>query len=128
MREPLNAFEFIEELRRRSGKKENTFKNLSRFLDDKDREKGVPVHGQFELTPLCNFSCKMCYVHLDADQLSGRRVLSTDAWKGLMRQAWEAGMLHASLTGGECLTYPGFDELFLYLQSLGCTISVLTNG
>ena len=128
MREPLNAFEFIEELRKQSGKKENSFRTLARYLDDKAREKGVPVHGQFELTPLCNFSCKMCYVHLDAAQLSGRKVLPVETWKDLMHQAWEAGMLRASLTGGECLAYPGFDELFLYLHSLGCEVSVLTNG
>lgn len=123
-----NGFAYIEDLRKQNGKQVQHFSTFSRYLEAKAREKGVPLSGQFELTPLCNFSCKMCYVHLDADQLSGRKVLSTDTWKGLMRQAWEAGMLHASLTGGECLTYPGFDELFLYLQSLGCSISVLTNG
>ena len=124
----MNGFEYIEDLRKQNGKQVQHFRAFSRYLEVKAREKGVPLSGQFELTPLCNFSCRMCYVHLDADQLSGRKVLSTDTWKGLMRQAWEAGMLHASMTGGECLTYPGFDELFLYLQSLGCTISVLTNG
>ncbi len=123
-----NGFEYIEDLRKQNGKRVQHFSAFSRYLEAKAREKGIPLSGQFELTPLCNFSCKMCYVHLDADQLSGRKVLSTDTWKGLIRQAWEAGMLHASLTGGECLTYPGFDELFLYLQSLGCKISVLTNG
>ena len=124
----MNGFEYIEDLRKQNRKQVQHFRTFSRYLEGKAREKGVPLSGQFELTPLCNFSCKMCYVHLDADQLSGRKVLSTDTWKGLMRQAWEAGMLHASLTGGECLTYPGFDELYLYLQSLGCMISVLTNG
>ncbi len=37
-------------------------------------------------------------------------------------------MFEATLTGGECLTYPGFDELYLYLQSLGCQVMVMTNG
>ena len=37
-------------------------------------------------------------------------------------------MFTATLTGGECLTYPGFRELYLYLQSLGCAMDVLTNG
>ncbi len=45
-----------------------------------------------------------------------------------MHQAWEAGMINAALTGGECLAYPGFEELFLYLHSLGCQVAVLTNG
>lgn len=37
-------------------------------------------------------------------------------------------MIGATLSGGECLTYPGFKELFLYLHSLGCEVSVFING
>ena len=70
----------------------------------------------------------MCYVHLNRDQLKNRSVLPVNVWKDLMHQAWEAGMISASVTGGECLTYPGFNELYLYLQSLGCEVAVLTNG
>ena len=128
MDKPQNGLEFLEELRKRNGKKTQSFKAFSDFLDAKAREKGVPIHGQFELTPLCNFDCKMCYVHLNADQLGGREVLSVEKWKNLMHQAFEAGMISATLSGGECLAYPGFDELYLYLCSLGCEISLLTNG
>lgn len=128
MRRPSNGFEFLEDLRKRNGKEIQNFRSLASYLDEKAREKGVPLHGQFELTPLCNFSCKMCYVHLDADQLKGQSILPVETWKDMMHQAWEAGMMHTTLTGGECLTYPGFDELYLYLHSLGCDIAILTNG
>ena len=128
MDKPQNGFEFLEELRKRNKKKVQTHKSLSDYLDEKARERGVPLCGQFELTPLCNFDCKMCYVHLDADQLAGWKVLPVETWKSIMYQAFELGMLSATLTGGECLAYPGFDELFLYLHSLGCEVSVLTNG
>jgi len=128
MDKPQNGLEFLEELRKKNGKQVQNYRSFSRYLDGKAREKGIPVHGQFELTPLCNFSCKMCYVHLDADQLSGRKILPLETWKDLMHQAWEAGMMQVTLTGGECLTYPGFDELFIYLHSLGCEVVVLTNG
>ena len=128
MAELASGFEYLEQLRKKNGKQVQNFKSLSRYLDFRAREKSIPIFGQFELTPLCNFSCRMCYVHLNAEQLKGREVLGTEAWKDLMRQAWENGMVHATLTGGECLTYPGFDELYLYLQGLGCETSVLTNG
>ena len=128
MAEPTSGFEYLELLREKNGKQLQNFKALSRFLDTRAREKGIPIFGQFELTPLCNFSCKMCYVHLKAEQLRERAILTVDVWKDLMHQAWENGMIHVTLTGGECLTYPGFDELFLYLQELGCEIGVLTNG
>jgi len=128
MDEPVNALDFIEKLKKENGKPVQGFSKVSGYLGFKAREKGIPVAGQFELTPLCNFSCKMCYVHLNQNQLNGRSVLSVETWKNLMHQAWKAGMLSATLTGGECLAYPGFEELFLFLHSLGCEASVLTNG
>lgn len=128
MQAPSNAYEFLEELGRRKGKQAQNYRSLSTYLNFKAREKGVPIFGQFELTPLCNFRCRMCYVQLDADQLGGRKILPASVWKDLIHQAWEAGMLHVTLTGGECLAYPEFDEVFLYLLSLGCEPAILTNG
>lgn len=120
--------QFLKELREENGRRIWSYQSFARYLDRKARAKGIPLTGQFELTPLCNFSCKMCYVHLDAEQLNGRKVLPVETWKDLMHQAWEAGMMHVTLSGGECLAYPGFDELYLYLQSLGCDVTVLTNA
>ena len=128
MTEPVDAFDLLENLRKTNGKQVQNFKDLAKYLGFKAREKGVPVIGQFELTPLCCFDCKMCYVHLEKEQLHGRSVLSVDSWKNLIHQAWESGLLEATLTGGECLAYPGFEELYLYLHSLGCEVAVLTNG
>ena len=128
MKEPVNAFELLDILREKNGRGIQHFRNVTGYLGMKAREKGIPFSNQFELTPLCNFDCKMCYVHLNAEQLKGQKILPVETWKDLMHQAWEAGMVGATLTGGECLTYPGFDEVFLYLHSLGCEVAVLTNG
>lgn len=101
---------------------------VGRFLEFKAREQGIPISCQFELTPLCNLDCKMCYVHLQKEQMRDAKLLDVEAWKDLMRQSVECGMISADLTGGECLTYPGFDELYLYLRELGVEVSVKTNG
>lgn len=122
-----NAFEMIEMLRIKE-KKVQEFRAVKSYLDFKAREAGIPLFGEFEITPLCNFDCKMCYVHLDTEQLNNQSILSVETWKSLMFQAWEAGMVSVNLTGGECLAYPGFEELFVYLHSLGCEVAVLTNG
>ena len=45
-----------------------------------------------------------------------------------MQQAIDAGMMYARLTGGECLTYPGFRELYLFLRNQGIETVILTNG
>jgi radical SAM protein with 4Fe4S-binding SPASM domain len=128
MENPKNGLEFLENLREKRGSGESSFDDFAEYLEQRARIKGVPIHGQFELTPLCNFDCKMCYTHLSAEQMRGRVPLKTEQWKDLIRQAYELGMYQATLTGGECLLYPGFEELFLYLHSLGCEVNVLTNG
>ncbi|MBR3738860.1 MAG: radical SAM protein [Clostridia bacterium] len=125
---PGNALEWLEDYRKKGGAPFKEHKELMRFWDFKAREKGIPISGQFELTPLCNFDCKMCYVHLTKDQLNARPLLTTEEWKSIMHQAWEAGMIGAILTGGECLTYPGFRDIYLYLHSLGVMVTILTNG
>ena len=94
----------------------------------KAREKGIPLYGLFELTPLCNLDCKMCYVHLNASQLNGASVLSVEQWKDIMSQAHSMGLMNASLSGGECLTYPGFDEIYMFLRGLGVRTGIKTNG
>jgi len=101
---------------------------VSSYLDMKARKRGIPIRGMFELTPLCNLNCKMCYVHLAKDQLGERELLTTQEWKSLIEQAIHAGMMEAMLTGGECLTYPGFDEIYLFLHSYGIRVGILTNG
>ncbi len=128
MTEPRNAFEFLDDYRKNSETKTSEYHKMKMYLGVKAREKGVPVCGQFELTPMCNFDCKMCYVHLDSNQLEGRDVLTVETWKKLMQAAWQAGMMYVTLTGGECLAYHGFEELFLFLHDLGCEVTVLTNG
>ncbi len=98
------------------------------YLDSRAREKAVPLKGVFELTPHCNLDCKMCYVHLNSEQMKGCRLLSANEWEDIMAQAIEAGMMFATLTGGECLTYPDFKRLYLYLHKNSVRLAVLTNG
>ncbi len=94
----------------------------------KAAENYVPFHGHFELTPRCNLNCKMCYIHLSNDQMKGTQEISLEKWMKIIDDAVENGMIFASLTGGECLTYPHFKEIFLHLQDKGVFVTVLTNG
>ncbi len=120
--------EYLENIRKQDAKHKPTFGSVWKYLDSKARKTGIPINGQMELTPLCNFDCKMCYTHLTKEQMGKRKLLTVKQWKQLIHEAWEAGMLAVNLTGGECLTYPGFEEIYLYLHSLGCEARVLSNG
>ena len=104
------------------------YQQVRNYLEFKARDRNHPISGSFELTPRCNLDCKMCYVHLHKEQMHGAELLTTEQWKDIMRQSIDAGMMFATLTGGECLTYPGFDELCLFLQERGVQVSVLSNG
>jgi len=102
-------------------------KTFDEYLKVKAIEKGIPLVGVFELTPQCTLDCTMCYVHLQSHQMH-QPELKTEEWLSLIDQACDAGMLYAVLTGGECLLYPGFREIYDHLQSQGVLITVLTNG
>ena len=126
--QPKNLRELLAQLDAQGITDYRRYRQVRQFLGFKAREKNIPLSGTFELTPLCNLDCKMCYVHLNREQMQGAELLSVGTWKDIMRQAVDAGMMFARLTGGECLTYPGFKELYCYLQSLGVEVSVLSNG
>ena len=59
---------------------------------------------------------------------SDKSLLTVKEWKQIVDEAYAAGMMRVNLTGGECLTYPGFEELYLYLHNKGIETRVLTNG
>ena len=118
-------YRLIEEISLK--KKEDKAETLYFVLQQKAKSAGVPITGVFELTPLCNLDCKMCYVHLSTGQMT-EPLLTTDQWIGLIDAACDAGMMFATLTGGECLTYPGFREIYEHLQDMGVLVTVFTNG
>lgn len=89
----------------------------------------IPVSGAFELTPRCNFSCKMCYVRMTPEEMaSAGQERTTEQWLDMGRQAVEAGMLFLLLTGGEPLLRPDFPILYRELTNMGLSISINTNG
>ena len=91
--------------------------------------KSVPINGSFELLPLCNLNCKMCYVRLSREEMEKQgRLRTADEWLTLAEQMQKAGTLFLLLTGGEPLIYPDFKKLYLGLKKLGFIISVNTNG
>ncbi|HBL41714.1 MAG TPA: hypothetical protein DDY98_09310 [Ruminococcaceae bacterium] len=127
-KEPTNLIELLQQLKEHNIPEEKYKSHIDRFLHNKAIKNVVPYSGTLELTPYCNLDCKMCYVHLNKEQLNGAKLLTVEEWKSLIKQAHDAGMRTATLTGGECLLHPDFDEIYLYLQSFGIEVSIKTNG
>lgn len=90
---------------------------------------GIPLLGTFELTPRCNFQCKMCYVRLTPAEMEHfGRERTAEEWLNLGRTAFDAGMAFLLLTGGEPLLRPDFPQIYEGLAKLGLSISLNTNG
>lgn len=93
------------------------------------RENNIPLNMTFELTPLCNFNCVMCYVHLnEKDAKQQGRILTADEWLEIARQAKDMGTLELSLTGGEPFVHPEFWKIYAQLNRMGFLITILSNG
>lgn len=108
----------------------NVGRRLSEYLAGKAIRMKVPLSGTFELSPVCNFSCKMCYVRKSQKEVqeSPRSILTLEDWRRIAREARDAGMLYLLLTGGEPLLWPDFWTLYDELVDMGFLVSINTNG
>ena len=43
---------------------------LENYLYAKADKQKIPLSGTFELSPLCNFDCKMCYIKMTPEKMS----------------------------------------------------------
>ena len=68
---------------------------LSDYLYQKASVKKVPLMGTFELSPVCNFSCKMCYVRKTPEQIrkEGKNLIPWEKWLELAKQCRDAGKI-----------------------------------
>lgn len=94
------------------------------FMHHKAAALGIPLAGNFELTSRCNFNCKMCYVHDNAN----KNELSAEEWIALGKEAVNNGMMFLLLTGGEPFLRKDFPKIYRGLKELGLLISINTNG
>ena len=102
---------------------------ITEYLYQKAAAAGVPLSGTFELTPVCNMDCKMCYVRISRQQQESIAPLKTaQQWLDLGEKAKKAGMLYLLLTGGEPFLHPQFRQIMEGLHKMGLLISINSNG
>lgn len=92
-------------------------------------EQRVPLSGAFEISPICNFQCKMCYVRKSPRECTDMGgIKSCDWWLNILRQARDKGLLYPLFTGGEPFIYPDFKKLYLETVKMGMQVSINTNA
>lgn len=102
---------------------------LVEFLYKKADRAKVPISGAFELSPLCNMDCKMCYIKMTKEKQESIAMLKTnEEWLELAKQARDEGLLFLLLTGGEPFLVKNFKELYIELVKMGFCVSINTNG
>ncbi len=102
---------------------------FSKHMLDKADLLRIPMMGTFELTPICNMNCEMCYVRQSCEVVENKGGLKRVAfWEKIIDQAIKEGLLFCLLTGGEIFTYPEFKELYEHLCYKGIDLVLNTNG
>lgn len=102
---------------------------ITEYLHIKAARLGIPLNGTFEVTPLCNMNCRMCYVRMDREQQESIAPLRTaEEWLELGRTAKERGMTYLLLTGGEPFLRRDFRQIMQGLHRMGFVLSINSNG
>lgn len=100
------------------------------YLYSKAARLRIPLGGTFELSPVCNFSCRMCYVRKTGEELKceGKQIIGADQWIKMAEECRAAGMLYLLLTGGEPFLYPEFKKLYEAVHEMGFLLIINSNG
>ena len=102
---------------------------FTEYLHSKASITKTPISGTFELSPLCNMDCKMCYIKMSKEkQESIARLRTKEEWIELAQKAKEKGLLFLLLTGGEPFLVKDFKKLYIELHKMGFCISINSNG
>ena len=102
---------------------------ITKYMFAKATNAKIPLSGTFELTPLCNLSCRMCYVRKSREEVeaSVRPMMDCEQWISLAQELRKKGMLYLLLTGGEPFLWPDFWKLYAELNKMGFLISINSN-
>lgn len=102
---------------------------VTEYLHNKAARLHIPLSGTFELTPVCNMDCRMCYVRMSkAQQEAAHPLLTVEQWLDIGEQGKKQGLLYLLLTGGEPFLRPDFRQILGGLHRMGFIISINTNG
>ena len=99
------------------------------LLVAKAKESRSPITVNFELLPVCNLDCKMCYIRTDWNTVKREGgLLTIEDWLTLAKELKDTGTLFLLLTGGEVFLYPDFKTLYIELYKMGFVITINTNA
>lgn len=104
-------------------------KRIGAYLKNKAAANRIPLISAFEISPVCNFQCRMCYVRRTRPEVErAGGLLPADWWIRVAGQAKEAGLLYPLITGGEPFLYPEIQKLLTEFNKMGLFVTMNTNA
>jgi len=88
----------------------------------------IPLKGSLDLTYRCNNDCRHCWLRLPPDSKAADEEMSLSEVVDLVDAAREMGCGHWSISGGEPMLRPDFEEIFSHITEKGATYTLNTNG
>ena len=102
---------------------------MEKYLFSRADAFGIPLKTTLELTPLCNLSCRMCYLRHTASEVKEKGgLLPKEFWLDLIPELQKAETLFVALLGGEIFTLPWRGDLDTKLYEPGFYINLPTNA
>ena len=102
------------------------FKTLKLFVRERLLKKVKAKFLYLEVTHRCNLACISCYTNAGREK---NDALTLNEQEAVVRQAREMGVRSVSLSGsGEPLMYEHLFDLIDYIQGLGMSVIIFTNG
>lgn len=84
----------------------------------------IPLSLTWELTSRCNLQCEFCYIHNHVKAYD----ISFETAKPYLEALINKGLLHVTLTGGECTLNKDFLKIYTFFKSHGVFVTVFTNA
>jgi radical SAM protein with 4Fe4S-binding SPASM domain len=85
-------------------------------------ENKIPFAVNLELTHQCNENCRHCYIDFNAPP-----PLPAKYWKRFLDELLQLGTLLLTISGGEPLLHPEFEDIYRYAHSNGFAIRLFSN-
>ena len=124
--DPREANEIYFEESHASCIKEEGISGILNAVYEINNKDHMPLSLFVELTGYCNFSCPFCYIN--EENYHHSMIPRFPEFKKTLDFFVEAGLVYCTITGGECLLHPDFEEIYRYLKESGVLVTVFTNG
>ena len=86
----------------------------------------MPLYAMFEISNLCNFRCRHCYMPNNIKD-NGKSI-NRDIAFNILEQLKQFGCIKLLITGGEAILHPNFLEIYKKAYELGFVITLFSNG